>query len=136
VYKRQALIDSILTSLEYEYVHLTMSKFRVESTFSLDETLADMGMSDAFLPSVSDFSGMNGTRDLFVGAIVHKAFVSVDEAGTEAAAATAVLFPQAALLPTPIEVTINRPFIFMICDIKTGAILFMGRVTNPSESGA
>jgi len=130
------LLDAILASLEYEYVHLTMPEFTVETTFSLREVLANMGMSNAFLPSVSDFSGMNGTQDLFIGAIVHKAFVSVDEAGTEAAAATAVVMVPTALPPTPIEVAINRPFIFMIRDIETEAILFMGRVMDPSESGS
>ena len=131
-----ALIDSISAGLGLKYVHLTMPKFRIESTFSLGETLAGMGMSDAFQLGVADFSGMDGTQNLFIGAIVHKALVSVDEAGTEAAAATAVAVVPGLLPPppTPVEVTINRPFIFMIRDIETGAILFVGRVLNPSES--
>jgi serpin B len=64
--------------------------------------------------------------------VVHKAFVSVDEAGTEAAAATAVIMGETAMPGEPIEVTIDHPFIFLIRDIETGAILFVGRVVNPS----
>ena len=77
-------------------------------------------------------SGMTGNRELFIADVVHKAFVSVDEAGTEAAAATAVVMELTAIPLEPIEVTIDRPFIFLIRDIETGAILFMGRTLNPS----
>ena len=75
---------------------------------------------------------MTGNRDLFIADVVHKAFVSVDEAGTEAAAATAVVMELTAVPGEPVEVTIDRPFIFLIRDIETGAILFVGRVLNPS----
>jgi serpin B len=74
---------------------------------------------------------MGGTRSLFIDDVLHKAFVSVDEAGTEAAAATAVIVARAAPEP-PKEVTVDRPFVFMIRDIETGAILFLGHVVNPS----
>jgi serpin B len=63
--------------------------------------------------------------------VLHKAFVSVDEAGTEAAAATAVIVGETAIPEQPVEVTIDHPFIFLIRDIETGAILFVGRVLNP-----
>jgi len=70
---------------------------------------------------------------LFIGDVVHKAFVSVDEAGTEAAAATAVIMMPTAMPPEElVEVTVDRPFIFLIRDIETSAILFIGRVVNPS----
>jgi len=79
----------------------------------------------------ADFSGMTGGRDLYISEVLHKAFVSVDEAGTEAAAATAVPMELTAV-PEPLaEVTIDRPFIFLIRDIDTGAILFVGRIMNP-----
>jgi serpin B len=92
-----------------------------------------MGMPDAFLYQVADFSGMDGSRELFIGDVIHKAFVSVDEAGTEAAAASAVVLPGAAPEPAPpIEVTVDRPFVFLIRDIETGTILFVGRVLDPS----
>ncbi|MCK4388496.1 MAG: serpin family protein, partial [Dehalococcoidia bacterium] len=89
-------------------------------------------MPDAFLWEVADFSGMTGNRDLFIGDVIHKAFVSVDEAGTEAAAATAVVMPTAMPPQERVEVTIDRPFVFLIHDIETGAILFVGRMVAPS----
>jgi len=90
-------------------------------------------MRDAFVFGDADFSGMTGNRTLYISAVVHKAFVSVDEAGTEAGAATAVIFPAGSSgpEPPPVEVTIDHPFIFLIRDIETGAILFVGRVLNP-----
>jgi serpin B len=75
---------------------------------------------------------MTGSRDLFISEVIHKAFVSVDEAGTEAAAATAVVMKLSAMPEEPVEFTMDRPFIFMIRDIETGAILFVGRVVDPS----
>jgi serpin B len=79
----------------------------------------------------ADFSGMTGAPDLCISEVLHKAFVSVDEAGTEAAAATAVIVGETAAPGQQVEVTIDRPFIFLIRDIETGAILFVGRVLNP-----
>ena len=125
-------LDSLIKALEYRRVNLTMPKFEFESDFRLGETLAAMGMPDAFAWPIADFSGMTGNRDLFIGDVVHKAFVSVDEAGTEAAAATAVVMPTAMPPEEPVEVTVDRPFIFLIRDIETGAILFVGRVVDPS----
>jgi serpin B len=124
-------VDEIIGSLEYRQVTLTMPKFEFESSFGLGETLSAMGMPVAF-SGAADFSGMTGNRDLFIADVVHKAFVSVDEAGTEAAAATAVVMELTAAPETPVEVTVNHPFIFLIHDIETGAILFIGRVVNPS----
>jgi serpin B len=125
-------LDEIIGGLEYRQVALTMPKFEFDSDFSLGETLAAMGMPLAFSGG-ADFSGMTGNRDLFIADVVHKAFVSVDEAGTEAAAATAVVMPMAIMPPEePVEVTVDHPFIFLIRDIETGTILFIGRVLNPS----
>jgi len=119
----------MLKDIGAQDVHLTMPKFTYESQFSLKETLAAMGMPAAF--GAADFSGMDGTRSLFIGDVIHKAYVSVDEAGTEAAAATAVIMDRGAPAP-PKEVTVDRPFVFMIRDIETEAILFLGHVTDPS----
>lgn len=124
-------LDEIIGRLEYREVALTMPKFEFDSEFSLGETLAAMGMPVAFSGG-ANFSGMTGNRELFIADVVHKAFVSVDEAGTEAAAATAVVMPMAMPPEEPVEVTIDRPFIFLIRDIETGTILFVGRVVNPS----
>jgi serpin B len=123
-------MDAILEDLGYREVALTMPKFEVEADFSLAEALAAMGMPDAF-SAAADFSGMDGTHELFIKDVVHKAFVSVDEAGTEAAAATAVVMVEKGMAEPPVEVTVDRPFIFLIRDIQTGAILFIGRVVNP-----
>ena len=75
---------------------------------------------------------MTGNRELSISDVIHKAFVAVDEAGTEAAAATAVIMNEAAITEPPVPVTIDRPFIFLIRDIETGAVLFVGRVLNPA----
>jgi len=122
-------VCDIISSLQPAGVALTLPQFEFESEFNLNNTLKDMGMPDAF-SGAADFSGMTGTRDLYIRAVLHKAFVSLDEAGTEAAAATAVIMEEEAPEPL-VELTIDRPFIFLIRDIETGAIIFVGRVLNP-----
>jgi len=112
-------------------VNLTMPKWEFESDFSLSKTLAGMGMPLAFSPK-ADFSGINGTRDLFISDVVHKAFVAVDEEGTEAAAATAVVMVESAMPMEPVEFTVDRPFVFFIRDLQTGTVLFVGRILDPS----
>jgi len=123
-------VDAIISALQPTEVTLTMPQFEFDSEFSLKDTLAGMGMPIAF-SSDADFSGMTGNRELSISDVLHKAFVAVDEAGTEAAAATAVIMKLTAVPEPPVEVTIDRPFIFLIRDIDTGAILFVGRVMNP-----
>jgi len=123
-------VCDIISGLQPTGVTLTMPRFEFDSEFSLKDTLAGMGMPIAF-SGEADFSGMTGNRELFISAVIHKAFVAVDEAGTEAAAATAVIMPESAPPEPTVEVTIDRPFIFLIRDIETGAILFVGRVLNP-----
>ncbi len=94
-------------------------------------------MTDAFDPGRADFSGMDNARDLYISLILHKAFVSVDENGTEAAAATAVVMEAMAMPGNPVqpmEFKADHPFIFLIRDNPTGAILFVGRVMNPAAS--
>ncbi len=129
------LVGTITEGLVPTRVALTMPKFEFESDFVLADTLQAMGMPVAFVPptgpctsETADFSGMTGTCKLFITDVVHKAFVSVDEAGTEAAAATAVVIVTESLPPS---VTIDRPFVFLIRDIETGAVLFVGRVVDP-----
>ncbi len=113
-------------------VNLSMPKFKVETNYSLVDALSSLGMPTAFQPDQADFSAMNGKRELFISDIVHKAFVNVDERGTEAAAATAVIVGITSVLPEePVTMTIDRPFIFLIRDYQNGAVLFLGQVTNP-----
>ncbi len=124
-------VTEIISNLTSQQVNLTMPKFEFESSFGLKKALTGMGMPIAFSPD-ADFSGMTGSRDLFIDDVLHKAFVSVDEAGTEAAAATAVIMTLTAVPSPPVEVTVDRPFVFLIHDIETGTILFVGRIVNPS----
>ncbi len=123
-------VGEIVAAIERRQVALTMPRFEFDSDFGLGDSLAAMGMPDAFTDA-ADFSGMTGDRGLFISDVIHQAFVAVDEAGTEAAAATAVVMVEMSMPEEPIPVTVDRPFIFLIRDIETGAILFVGRVVNP-----
>ncbi len=124
-------VDGIIAGLASRRVALTMPKYEFSSDFSLKKALSALGMPVAFTDG-ADFSGMDGKRDLYISDVIHKAFVSVDEAGTEAAAATAVIMTTTSLPLNVVDVTIDRPFIFLIRDIPTGTILFLGHVTDPS----
>lgn len=115
-------------------VKLTMPKFKTEQGFELSEALKEMGMTSAFNAKGADFSGMNGKKNLYIGAAVHKTFLEVGEDGTEAAAATAVIMTKTSAMHDPektIEFKADRPFIYVIRDNQTGAILFIGRYTKP-----
>ncbi|MFN2229513.1 MAG: serpin family protein [Anaerolineae bacterium] len=125
-------LEGIVQDLRYVQVALSMPQFKIESSMSLADALAAMGMPAAFSDD-ADFSGMTGNHDLAISDVVHKAFVSVDESGTEAAAATAVIMKLTAMPAEPLTVTIDRPFIFAIRDIQTGSLLFVGRVVDPSQ---
>jgi len=125
-------VKDILNDMVPNEVELTLPKFSFESEFSLKQNLSKMGMPEAFDAGRADFSGMDGKKELFIGDIFHKAFVAVDEKGTEAAAATAVIM-EAMMAPVDnIELRVDRPFIFLIRDQSTGTILFLGRVLDPS----
>jgi serpin B len=104
------------------------------SQFRLDQTLGAMGMTDAFNPDRANFAGMDGrTNWLYIGAVIHKAFVDVNEEGTEAAAATAVVMRIKMAKPAPPPTfRADHPFLFLIRDNGSGSILFMGRVSNPA----
>jgi serpin B len=128
-----AKLDEILSTMEFASVQLELPKFKFESQFSLPDQLSALGMTDAFDPNRADFSGMTGNRDLYISDVIHKAFVAVDEKGTEAAAATAVIMQLAMAPMSEITLTIDRPFIFLIRDTVSGQILFMGRVVNPAQ---
>lgn len=126
-------IQAVIDDLAYGRVNLTMPKFEFESDFSLKKVLSEMGMPVAFSDS-ADFTGISTEEQLFITDVLHKAFVAVDENGTEAAAATAVVVgTTSAPVDEPVDFTIDRPFIFLIRDIETGVILFLGRVMNPAD---
>jgi len=111
-------------------IDLFLPKFKFETKYFMKDDLMAMGMPSAF-GAQADFSGMTGTRDLFIGAVIHQAFIEVNEEGTEAAAATGVIMLESAMPEKPIF-RADHPFIFVIQHQETGAILFMGRVGNPS----
>ncbi|MBP8302636.1 MAG: serpin family protein [Phycisphaerae bacterium] len=115
-------------------VVVTIPRFKLTGQFSLADALRAMGMEDAF-SGAADFSGMTGRRDLFISAVVHKAFVAVDEKGTEAAAATGVTMKLTSLAPPtqPVVFRADHPFVFLIRDQVSGAILFMGRLADPGQ---
>jgi serpin B len=119
-----------LGKLHKRKVVASVPKFKMTSQFSLASVLKSMGMKDAFSAG-ADFSGMNGKRNLFISAVIHKAYVDVNEEGTEAAAATAVTVTLTSVTPAPIPVfRADHPFLFLIRDNDSGSILFIGRLTN------
>ena len=125
----------ITGSIESQQVKVYFPKFKLETEYQLSDTLSEMGMPVAFTGS-ADFSGMDGTTGLSISDVVHKAYVEVNEEGTEAAAATAVVMRLTAVAGediTPVFVA-DHPFIFMIQDDETGNILFIGRISNPSSA--
>jgi len=127
------LLDGILGAMQPTSIELGLPKFTYTSQFNLSDTLAAMGMDTAFDPGRADFSGMTGSRELYISDVIHKAFVAVDEEGTEAAAATAVIMKLSAAPMFDLSLIIDRPFIFIIRDLPSGQILFVGRVLNPAQ---
>jgi serpin B len=133
-------LSQALALLRAATLHVSLPKFKITEQFSLGGELAKLGMQDAFLPKIADFTGMETKLrrkedSLYIYEVLHKAFVEVDEKGTEAAAATAVAAdrpnsPDA--IPTPpIRFRADHPFLFLLRHNATGSILFMGRVYDP-----
>jgi serpin B len=127
-------IDDLRQPLGKQRVDVFFPKFTLDVGYSLPEMLAEMGMPTAFTDG-ADFSGMDGTRDLSISDVVHKAFVDVNEEGTEAAAATGVVVGPMSAPPAAVPVfRADHPFVFLIVEKDSSTILFMGRVTNPVEA--
>lgn len=121
-----------LGKLTDHIVDVTLPKFKLISEFTLNDVLSEMGMPIAFDRAKANFSGMTTTRArLFISYVVHKAFVDVNEAGTEAAASTAGVWERVSI-PPPATFRADHPFVYLIRDKSTGSILFQGRVVNPS----
>jgi len=124
-----------LGALRKQEVIVYLPKFKMAfGPLELKDILKSMGMKDAF-SMAADFSGMDGTKMLFISNVLHKAFVAVDEKGTEAAAATAMVVTLKAETMAPTVFRADHPFVFMIKDNRSGSILFMGRVVNPATQG-
>jgi serpin B len=127
--------DRWLAEAREQKVAVFLPKFKLSAQFSLVKALGEMGMTDAFSRR-ADFSGMDGERDLYISAVVHKAFVDVNEEGTEAAAATGVVMSHMSVMrmprPTPIF-RADHPFVFLIRENHSGSILFLGRLVDPTR---
>jgi serpin B len=133
------VLADVLAALAPTRVDLGLPRLDFANTTALVTTLQALGVTAAFDAHSADFSGITTTEPLVISDVVHQANITVDEHGTEAAAATAVILrPTAAPAPggEPIELIIDRPFVFVVRDVPTGAVLFLGRVTDPTSGGA
>jgi serpin B len=132
-----ANLASWLALAKDQNVNVALPKFKVSTDLKLSETLKGMGMKDAFDADRADFSGMDGVPHwLYVSAVLHKAYIDVNEKGTEAAAATAVAMMARGIAPPsppPREFRADHPFLFLIHDSTTGSILFLGRISQPGS---
>ena len=126
------LLGRLTNRMRQEEVKVDLPKFKMEHEFGLKEQLSKLGMGDLFTDKTADLSGMDGTKNLFVDQVFHKAFVEINEEGTEAAAATGVGI-MAMSLPARIEFKADHPFLFFIRDNRSGALLFMGRYMKPPQ---
>ena len=125
-------LDAWLAKCRSQQVRVAFPRFKITQEFELNKTLGAMGMPLAFSDR-ADFSGMDGRQDLYISNVLHKAFVDVNEEGTEAAAATGVAVGAKSAPPTPQqEFRADHPFVLLLRDTGSGSILFMGRVTNPN----
>jgi serpin B len=120
-----------LGRMDERKVQVSMPKFKLTSEFRLDQALRELGMKIAFEPGRADFSGMDGTHELYIGAVLHKAYVDVNEEGTEAAGATGVVMKMRATPGPPPVFRADHPFLFVIRDAHSGSLLFMGRLVDP-----
>jgi serpin B len=130
-----AKIEQVRSKFKQQQTILYVPKFKIEASFSLSKTLQSLGMKSAFSPG-ADFSGIDGKKDLFISDVIHKAFVDVNETGTEAAAATGTMMAMSAApsqVPPPVF-RADHPFVFMIYDRQAGSILFLGRMMNPQAA--
>jgi serine protease inhibitor len=139
-------LQAWMGKLRQRSVHVFMPRFKLETNYAMEAMLQAMGMKRAFkdprAPDGAQFDGMSQSEDpaqkLYISKVLHKAFVEVNEKGTEAAAATAVIMAKPTAAPVSIPFTptfrADRPFVFLIRDVKTGSILFLGRMMNPKQS--
>jgi serpin B len=127
--------QKVIAALQFSEVRVSLPKFQTTFKIRLGSILSNIGMPLAFSQKAADFSGMDGKRDLYISEVIHQAFINVDEKGTEAAAATAVVMKATAMRPSSDMKVFNadHPFIFCIKDNTTGSILFMGKIMKPSE---
>lgn len=133
-----ATFSGIFSAMGERYVNLLLPRFRAETHVSVRDALMALGMTAAFDPRLADFSGITPESEgLVISDVVHQANIDVDEEGTEAAAATAVIIGfTSGGPPDAVTLTVDRPFVFALRDTQTGAVLFLGRITDPSAPGS
>jgi serpin B len=126
-------LDEWKNDLSKQKINIYIPKFEFKTKYNLNNALQTMGIKDAFDWQKANFSGMDGTNDLFINDVVHKAYVKVNEEGTEAAAATGITIGVTSI-PDFNEFKADHPFIFLIQHKETGVVLFLGKVMNPNSS--
>jgi serpin B len=127
-------LGAIVAGMTIQPVVLGMPRFRTETSLGLEDLLKALGMTSAFISGQADFSGMDGTHNLCISRVIHQAFIDVAEKGTEAAAATAVVMRNASIALSGLNLYADRPFLYFLRDQPTGAVIFMGRVLDPSKT--
>ena len=126
-------LEALRKGLEKEKVKVFLPRFTFNTGYRLNDALAELGMPAAFTEGAADFSAMDGTNKLYIQTAFHKAFVEVNEEGTEAAAATGIAMGVKSMPRAMPRFRADRPFLFFIEDAKSGLILFMGRLEEPKE---
>lgn len=126
--------DRIRDALSRTRADVTLPRFSAETSLSLPQTMQRLGMRNVFHPDLADLSGISGNRDLYATDIIHRSVIDVDEQGTEAAAATAVIVGVRSVVgqDDPVRIRFDRPFVYALYDTHSESILFIGRVTDPS----
>ncbi len=126
-------LKQILTGFDgiFGQVNLGLPKFKSENSFNLGDQLKALGVQQAFDSQAADFSGINDKMDLYITDVLHKAFIDVNEEGTEAAASTAIAVGTTSMPADSWDITFDHPFVYVIYETTTNAIVFMGRVVTP-----
>ena len=125
------LVEEVRSALASSEVRLSLPKFEIRTQADLNSALAALGIVDAFDPNAADFIGISSEEQLYISGVLHEAFIAVDEAGTEAAAATAVVIGTTSAPIEVVQMDVDRPFLFVLQDRETGSVLFLGRVLDP-----
>ena len=131
-------LNGWLQGLTPQQVAVSLPKFQITTpSFDLTQSLENLGMTDAFNPKSADFSGITDPSSLYISNVFHKAYIDVDETGTEAAAATGVVGATSFIampITPPIVFNADHPFLFLIRDTQSGSVLFMGQVADPTST--
>jgi len=128
----QEFYNNYINYKEKKQVKLSIPKFNIKSDYDLGETLVKMGLKDAFTGN-ADFSGITEQEKLYISQAIHKATIEINEEGTEAAAATAVVMRKMSVMLDNVELKVDRPFIYILRNNQTNCIYFIGKVVNPNK---